>query len=260
MSRWILIALAIAALYGLLAFGASRMLYFPMKYPAGNWAAGHLAGAEDVFVRDGLHAWHIPIPDTNSLVTLHLHGNAGNITHRLLTASHIRQAGSAVLLLDYRGYGKSTGRPTESGLYDDATAAYDWLVRRGYRRIVLHGESLGTAVAAELALRRPCTALILEAPFTSARAVAGKVLPVLGPLLTWGFDTRSRLPKVNAPVFIIHGDKDEVIAYEFGQELYSIAPQPKTFWSVSGATHNDLHLVAAAEFPSRLRSFYATLR
>jgi uncharacterized protein len=255
----VLILLTIAALYALLAFGASRSIYFPARYPAGNWSAGRAAGARDVFIRDTLHGWFIPAPDSD-VVTLHLHGNAGNITHRLLSAEHIVAAGSSVLLLDYRGYGRSAGRPAERGLYEDAQAAYDWLAQRGHARIVAHGESLGTAVATELALRRPCAGLVLEAPFTSARAVAAKALPLLGPLLVYGFDTKSKLPRVRVPVLIVHGDRDEVLDYAFGVELHQIANEPKTFWTVRNATHNDLHLVAGAEFPERLRRFYASLR
>jgi fermentation-respiration switch protein FrsA (DUF1100 family) len=194
------------------------------------------------------------------VVTLHLHGNAGNITHRLLSAQHILDAGSSVLLLDYRGYGRSSGRPTERGLYEDAAAAWDWLKGRNQERIVVHGESLGTAVAAELATRRRCAGVVMEAPFTSARAVAGRVLPGLGRFLVWGYDTLGRLQRIDAPLLIIHGDRDEVIAYEFGQELYDAAAGLKSFWTIRDATHNDLHLAGAREFPQRLRAFYATLK
>jgi pimeloyl-ACP methyl ester carboxylesterase len=165
--HWVTAIVGIVLLYVLLAFGASRMLYFPIRYPAGNWTAGQRLGAKDVFIRQGLHGWYFEKPGAE-LTTLHLHGNGGNITHRLLTAEHVLEAGSSILLLDYRGYGRSSGRPTESGLYEDALAAYDWLKQNGHGRIVLHGESLGTAIAAELATRRRCAGLILEAPFTSA--------------------------------------------------------------------------------------------
>jgi uncharacterized protein len=166
-----------------------------------------------------------------------------------------------VLLLDYRGYGKSEGTPSERGLYLDGAAAYDWLLSKGYKpeQIILHGESLGTAVAAELASRRKCAGVILEAPFPSARAVAHKVLPLIGPLLVWGFDTKSRMSKINAPVFVIHGDRDEVIAYEFGKKVFDAAREPKRFWTVPGATHNDLHIGGKSEFPGRLAEFYASL-
>ena len=259
---WIAVALIG---YGVLAFAATKAFFYPMRYPAGNWGVQSQLGAEDVFLKasDGikLHAWWIAKPGVR-LATLHLHGNAGNITHRDLSASTITAAGSSVLLLDYRGYGKSEGKPSEQGVYRDGDAAYDWLVSKGYKpeQIILHGESLGTAVAAELASRKKCAAVILEAPFTSARAVAHKVLPFIGPLLVSGFDTKARMGQINAPVFVIHGDRDEVIAYEFGKEVFAAAREPKRFWTISGATHNDLHIVGRLEFPRRLADFYSSLR
>jgi uncharacterized protein len=239
-------------------------VYYPIRYPEGQWQVQSVLGAEDVqFVtEDGvrLHGWFVRKPDAR-WVTLHLHGNGGNLTHRSFSARHITDAGSSVLLLDYRGYGKSEGRPGEQGLYKDATAGYNYLLGLGYRpeQIIAHGESLGTAVAADLVIRHPCAGLILEAPFTSAAAVAGRVLPVIGPLLIGGFNTRSKMRLVRVPVFIIHGDRDEVIAYEFGQELYAAAPEPKQFWTLEGATHNNLHIAGAKEFSRRLSGFYDML-
>ena len=250
--------------YGVLVFTAGKAIFYPMRYPAGNWDVQGQLGAEDVHLTasDGteLHAWWIARPDAE-FVTLHLHGNAGNITHRDLSAWTILQAGSSVLLLDYRGYGKSEGKPSESGIYRDGDTAYDWLLAQGYKpeQIILHGESLGTAVAVELASRRRCAGVVLEAPFTSARAVAHKVLPLIGPLLVWGFDTKSRMQRITAPVFVIHGDSDEAIAYEFGKEVFAAAREPKKFWTVPGATHNDIHITGRAEFPSRLAEFYNSL-
>jgi fermentation-respiration switch protein FrsA (DUF1100 family) len=147
-------------------------------------------------------------------------------------------------------------------LYRDAEAAYDFVAGQGFRpeQIIIHGESLGTAVATWLATKRPCAGVILEAPFTSAKAVAGRVLPVLGPALIWGFDNLSRMKEVRAPVLVIHGDRDEVIAYEFGQQLFAAASEPKSFWTIPGATHNDLHVAGRSEFASRLESFYKSLR
>lgn len=260
MPGWVAWLLTAAVLYGMAAYGAGRMLYFPLRYPSGSWEAGRNIGAEDVWPGKGLHGWFARQPGSG-VVTLHLHGNGGNITHRMLSARHILAAGSSVLLLDYRGYGKSEGRPTERGLYEDAEAAYRWLLAQGYeaRQIILHGESLGTAVAVELARRHPCRAVILEAPFTSAKAVAGRVLPLLGPALVWGYDSLSKIRQVRVPLMFIHGDRDEVIAYEFGQKLFRAANEPKRFWTISGATHNDLHLAGSAEFASRLKTFYVSL-
>lgn len=257
---WVFFGLACL---GLLAWSANQMLYYPMKYPAGDWSVQQALGAEDVTVRgaDGtkVHAWWIAAP--SRFATLHLHGNAGNITHRGLSARNIVAAGSSVLLLDYRGYGKSEGRPSEKGLYLDAEAAYDWIVAQGYapEQILIHGESLGTAVATHLATKRKSAGLILEAPFTSAKAVAGRVIPLIGPLLVSGYHSLGRMTDVRVPLLIVHGDRDEVIAYEFGQELFRAANEPKMFWTIPGATHNNLHVVGKNEFPGRLAAFYRSL-
>jgi uncharacterized protein len=250
---------------GFFVWGASRMFYYPMRYPGGEWSVQQTLGAKDISLEasDGtkLHAWWIAAPESK-LATLHLHGNGGNITHRGLSARSIVGAGSSVLLLDYRGYGKSEGSPSEKGLYRDAEAAYDWIAAQGYapEQIVIHGESLGSAVAVDLATKRKSRGRILEAPFTSARAVAGRVFPIIGPMLVWGYNTMGRIANVHVPVFIIHGDADEVIAYEFGQELYGAANEPKSFWTIPGATHNDLHVVGRDEFSQRLAAFYSSLQ
>ena len=190
-------------------------------------------------------------------MTLFLHGNAGNVTHRAAAMRELAAAGNAVLIPDYRGYGRSQGWPTERGLYRDADAAYEWLIAQGWpaRRIIIHGESVGTSVAADLAARRPCAGLILEAPFPSARAVAARVLPVFGPLLVWGFDTRAKIAQVRAPLLVIHGTADEVIDFTFGQQLFDAAPEPKTLWAIPGAHHNDIAATAGIEYRERLRSF-----
>jgi fermentation-respiration switch protein FrsA (DUF1100 family) len=261
-------ALAIVC-FGLLTWGANRMLYYPMKYPAGDWSVQDGLGAKDVWIYAGdgtkLHGWWITAPAQSAslprFATLHLHGNGGNITHRALSARNILSAGSSVLLLDYRGYGKSEGKPSEEGLYQDADAAYEWIVAQGYApaRIIIHGESLGTPVAVHLTTRRNSAGLVMEAAFTSARAVAGRVLPVIGPLLVSGYNTIGRIKKVRVPLLIIHGDRDEVIAYEFGQELFRAANDPKSFWTIPGATHNDLHTIGKPEFRARLAAFYNSL-
>lgn len=259
---WLIVA---AGLYGLLAWAASRAVYYPTRYPGGDWDRKQLIRAEDVEIKaeDGvtLHGWFAR-SSSGPWATLHLHGNAGNITHRTTVAGQILEAGSSVLLLDYRGYGRSDGRPTEAGLYRDATAAYEWLTARGFRpeHIILHGESLGSAIAVELALRKQCAGLVLEAPFTSIRAMAGKALPVVGPLLISGFDTRSRIARISVPQLVVHGDGDEVIPYQFGVQVAEAAPEPKSLWTVKGAGHNDLHITAAREWVERLRVFYASLR
>jgi fermentation-respiration switch protein FrsA (DUF1100 family) len=164
-------------------------------------------------------------------------------------------------MLDYRGYGKSKGWPAEKGLYADAQAAYGYLVEMGYRpeQIILHGESLGCAVAIHVASRNPCGGVVLEAPFTSAADVAQTVLPVLGPMLVRSFDSRKKIRRVQVPLLFIQGDQDEIVPLGLGQKLFSIAPEPKSFWIIEGARHNDILEVAGRAYRLRLQSFYESL-
>ena len=242
--------IAVVLASGSLYYLANRALYFPTKVPQGSWEQQAELGATDVWLTTQdhvrLHAWWVP-SDGSRLVTLFLHGNAGNLTNRAERVRAIVAAGSSILVLDYRGYGKSGGRPTEKGLYADSEAAYVYLLSLGYRwrQIIVHGESLGSAVAVDLAYRRPCAGLILEAPFTSAGDVAATVLPVLGPALVHGYNRQ--------------GDHDEIIPLRLGQALYAAAQAPKSFWIVEGAGHNNILEKAGPAYGQRLKSFYASL-
>lgn len=245
--------------WAILSWMANRSAFLPMAYPGGDWPVKSELGAEDAWLRSGryqIHGWWKPL-DSAPAAVLFLHGNAGNVTHRGRHILAWQKAGAAVLVVDYRGYGRSQGRPTESGLYEDALAGYQFLLERGFppARILVHGESLGTAAAAAVASSRPVAGLILEAPFPSARAVAQTVLPVLGPLLVWGFDVRGRLDGIRAPLLVIHGDRDEVIPFRLGRRVFEAAQEPKQFWTIAGAGHNDIPETAGPEYPRRLRAF-----
>lgn len=261
-ARWLLI---IAAGFGLLVWVAHRSLYYPMRYPQGWWQEQARIGAVDVWLttRDGvkLHGWYLQQPGAE-LVTLFLHGNAGNVTHRALAMAAIGAAGSSVLVIDYRGYGKSEGRPSERGLYADADAAYDYLVAQGHTpdKIIVHGESLGSAVAVELASRRPIKGLILESPFTTPRDVAGRVFPVLGPMVISGYDSLARIGKVRVPLFVIHGSADEIIHVSLGRDLFEAANPPKELWVVEGAGHNNLVAASGDAYIERVKAFHLGLR
>lgn len=265
MSGYIVWTVVIACVYGALYFFANRAVYFPAKYPQGFWDLQSQVGAQDVWLEtpDGvrLHAWWVHREGTR-LATLFLHGNAGNMTHRIPHIREIVAAGSSVLVLDYRGYGKSGGRPTEKGLYIDSETALIYLLGLGYRpkQIVVQGESLGTAVAVDLAGRRPCAGLVLEAPFTSGSDVAGTVIPVLGPMLVQSFNSVPKIRWILKPKLFMQGDRDEVIPLRFGQELYRAAQAPKSFWVVEGAGHNDIVETGGSQYRERLAAFYASLK
>jgi len=257
---WATLALMAGAAWAAVHWFATRIIYQgSSSLPDPAWRDA--LGAEDVWLRtrDGIkiHGWWVHAGGSR-FATLFLHGNAGNIGHRAPHLREILEAGSDVLAIDYRGYGGNQGGPSEQGLSMDADAAYDYLAAQG-KPIVLHGESLGSAVAVELATRRPAAGLILEAPFTSLGAEANTVFPVLGPLVVWGFDSKSRIAQVHVPLLVIHGDHDGTVPYRLGRELYEAAAGPKTLWTVAGGDHNDLLEAAGPEYRERLRRFYASL-
>jgi len=253
-------ALACVALYYL----ANRAIYYPMKFPHGLWEQETQLGASDVWLdapdHVRLHGWWLPSPGSR-FATLFLHGNAGNVTQRSAQMREIAAAGSSVLVLDYRGYGRSQGWPTEKGLYTDSEAGYIYLLGLGYhaRDIILHGESLGCAVAIDLASRRPCAGLILEAPFGSASDVAATILPVIGPILVRSYDSLPKIRWLLMPKLFMQGDRDEVIPLRLAQKLYAASQGPKSFWIIEGAWHNDILTKAGPEYRARLRAFYTSL-
>lgn len=198
-------------------------------------------------------AVHLRNPDARHTI-LFSHGNAENIVQGLDFLHAMRDAGFNVLAYDYSGYGLSTGRPSERAAYADIEAAYDYLTRSAGvppERILLHGRSLGGAVAADLAARKPAGGLVLESTFTSALRVV-KAYPFL-PFDR--FRTERKLARVRMPVLVIHGTDDEVIGFWHGERLYETAPGPKRQLWVRGATHNDLAWVAGERYWTALRAF-----
>jgi len=210
-----------------------------------------------------LHAWYLPIPDSR-VTLLIFHGNAGNMGDRVVWLEMLRAAGANILILDYRGYGRSEGSPQELGLYLDAMAAYRWWHQRWEKQggtLVLLGESLGGAVAVELATRVPVAGLVLQSTFTSAGDMA-KTMPPIGwlqPLIGVHYDSASRIAGIACPKLFIHGERDEIIPYRQGRKLFDLATEPKEFYSVPGAGHNDLPWVAGPEYVRRIKAFLARL-
>jgi fermentation-respiration switch protein FrsA (DUF1100 family) len=265
--KWIGWPLLAAGIYLVLSLLVHWSMFHPEKYPVGLWHLQEHFGAEDVWLTtfDGvrIHGWKLRAQPPAEWITLYLHGNAGNLTHRVDHMTMIPQAGSDLFLIDYRGYGKSEGKPTEEGIYRDADAAYEYLVEAGYRpeRLIIYGESLGTAAAVDLAARRACAGVVLEAPFPSAASVAGRVLPLLGPLAARGrLETARKLEKVQAPLLIIHGALDQVIDPALGRLVFESAREPKQFWSVEGAHHSDILDVAGQQYVVKMREFFDRLR
>ena len=206
----------------------------------------------------GLHAFFLPSAGATRAL-LFLHGNAGNASHRLPNAAELVHLGVHVLLIDYRGYGLSEGRPTEDGVYADARAGLTHLTEtRGIpqQRVVLFGRSIGSAVAIDLAQDRPLAGLILESAFPSAADVARTVLGPLGALLARGrFESDRKIARVRCPLLFFHGDRDQVIDIDLGRRLFDDAPTPKAFEVVSGAGHNDTTQVGGRAYFARIRRF-----
>lgn len=210
-----------------------------------------------------LHGWWVPAPNAR-LTLLHFHGNAGNISHRLQLLQLFHELGLNVLLFDYRGYGRSDGRPTEAGLQQDAAAAWSYLTQhRGLapEDIVLHGQSMGGPFAAWLAGRARPAALVLESTFTSVPDMAAQLygwLPARW-LARLRLDTLSALAEVRCPVLVIHSRADEIIPYAHGERLYAAAREPKRQLAIGG-DHNAGFWTSRDAYAAGLRDFLATLQ
>ena len=244
------------------------MVYFPDRHLYTTPAEAGL-DYDDVFLTaaDGvrIHAWHVPGESDTTL--LWLHGNAGNISHRVDNIAALNSlTGLGVLIVDYRGYGLSEGSPSEKGLYLDAEAAFEHLVTElgldPVEDIVLFGRSLGVGVAAEMATRHAVRCVILESGFTSVISMAGASRPdwlvyALMPFVGARYDTLAKISRVKSPVMIVHGDRDEIVPFQMAEELFEAARDPKRFHVVKGAMHNDVYERGGAAYFQALREFIA---
>lgn len=213
--------------------------------------------AEDVFMttpdKVRLHGWFFEAPQAKATL-LFLHGNAGNISGRLSKVQGWVERGVSVFLVDYRGYGKSEGAIKKgSDLVSDARSALHWLQESKQilpSQIILYGESIGSYPAIELAKESKFRGLILEAAFSSLGELAKKHYSWAPEFLLKDFQMNNLdgIQAVKAPVFIMHGELDEICPKRMGEELYELAPPPKEFYAVQGAQHNDLPLVAGSNF------------
>lgn len=237
-------------------------VFFPSKYPEGDWQPRGLKFEDAFFAADDgtqLHGWFVP-HDNPRAIALFLHGNGGNLSHRVDVLRTLHRLGVAVLIIDYRGYGRSQGKPTEQGVLADARAARAWLAERAgvpQQEIVLMGESLGGAIATILASESPARALIVENTFTSAPDVAAVHYPWLPTqLMRTRFDAASAIKNYHGPLLQFHGDADTIIPIELGRRLFDAANQPKRFVVIPGADHNDAR---APQFAEELDRFLAEM-
>ncbi len=263
----LLIVLAvIAAVYALIVLrvciGESRRVYKPLRDLV-DVPDAHGFACEDIRFQseDGveLHGWFVPKPGADH-VLLFFHGNTRNISHSVGSIALFHELGFSVMLFDYRGYGQSGGRPGEQGIYRDAEAAWRYLVEsRGIPsdRIVLHGRSLGAAIATRVASRHTPAALVIESTFTSMPEVAAELYPLLPvrQLMRNHFPTLEYLKQVRCPVLVVHGREDELIPYRHGQALFEAANEPKVFMDIEGK-HYDGHVSSGRNYFEGLAAFY----
>jgi fermentation-respiration switch protein FrsA (DUF1100 family) len=242
-----------------------RLIYFPARALEATPSSVGLEH-DEVFLDSGAHAWFLPAPSGADFTVLVCHGNAGNISGRLDRALAFHGLGIDVLLFDYRGFGRSPGQPTEEGTYQDALAARRYLVeerRVPPGRLVLFGESLGAAVAIELALRERSAAVVLEAPFTSIADMTRVAYPFLAPLIPWvrtRYDNLEKIPRIGAPLLILHGRRDPVVPFSQGETLFHAAREPKNFVAFDEAGHADAFRVGGESYRNAWKALLASAR
>jgi len=242
----------------------SKSVFFPSKkiesYP-------HDIGIpfEDVYVTVSdnvrLNGWFVPSKDATYTI-LFLHGNGGNISHRLEKLKMLLDCKTNVFLVDYRGYGKSEGHPSEKKVYNDAQAFYNYLIQEKHMppdKIIIYGESLGTAVAIDLASKNKTIGIILEGAFSSGKDMAKRIYPFM-PLFFFSniFDSLSKIKKVKVKKLFIHSKNDEIVPYDLARKLYESSPQPKIFVDIIGG-HNTAFIDSRDRYISSIKDFIANL-
>ena len=259
-----LIILAVLAYGGVLALMyvfQRSLMYFPDRARTPPAVAG-LPRAEEVTLKsadgENLIAWYVP-PQASKPLVIYFHGNGGALNLRADRFRWLTADGFGLLGVSYRGYGGSTGKPTESGLLLDAMAAYDFAAARfPSGRIVLWGESLGTGVAVALAAERPIGGLILDAPFTSAADIGASAYPFIP--VRWfikdSFRSDERIGRVKAPLLVLHGGMDGIIPVRFGERLFALANEPKRIVRFPSGGHVNLDDHGA---PAAVRAFLSEL-
>lgn len=260
-----LLLFGLAVLNGLMYLQQPAMTFFPhptLEQTPTEWGLEY----ENVFLHteDGvrIHGWYIPHQDAQQTL-LFFHGNAGNISHRGSSVEIFHRLGLNVFIIDYRGFGKSEGKPDEQGLYQDASAAWHYLKNeRNHNQddIIIFGRSLGGVVAAELAARVQPGGLIVESTFSSARDVANALFPILSRLvvLRFDFNTVAYIKQVESPVLVLHSPDDEIVPFALGKKIFQAANDPKSFFEMRGG-HNTGVFMSQPEYEQALGDFISGL-
>jgi len=266
MLRFLIVIVVAGVIFVLLVRLFERqMVFFPSQYPAGFWQAQNHTdlNINDVwFAAEGvkLHGWFVPHAQPIASLLM-CHGNAGNVSDRYEWLARLhRQVPVNIFIFDYRGYGRSEGNPTEDGCYRDAVAALNWLSAQSPPLpIIMHGHSLGSAVAVELIHRLPDQAagIILESSFTNAADMARLMF---GPIpLHWlssmKWESDEKISAITIPKLFIHGQHDSIIPLRLGQKLFEAAAPPKEFVVLPNADHNDTFAAGGEEYYQAIRKF-----
>lgn len=259
----LMVLFAYVALAAVIFFAQASLIYYPeigRDIIATPNSEGLAYEPVEISTADGenLHGWFVPAPAANGTI-LFFHGNAGNISHRMEYLLMFHRLGYNTFIFDYRGYGRSSGSPSESGTYLDAQSAWRYLTESRSippSHIGLFGESLGGAVAAHLAMNEKPGALVLASVFTSVPDMAAKIYPFLPVRLLSRFDynTIEYLQSVTCPVLVAHSPQDEIVPFAHGQALYQAAPEPKQFLELQGG-HNSGFIFMQEDWVETLGDF-----
>jgi len=241
-----------------------QFIYFPSKYPDGYYnQAVNIPDLTDCWMttEDGikLHGWFVSADSAIATIVM-AHGNAGNISHRYVILAALRKCGFNILIFDYRGYGRSEGVPSEEGIYIDGRTAFDYaakLAQVDSKKIVLWGTSLGGAVAVDVASKRRAAGLILESTFTSAADMAMVHYPFFPArfLLRTELNSIEKISQINTPLLVMHGNKDSIVPFRFGKEIFDAANEQKEFFEIQGADHNNTYIIGGTAYFQRVREF-----
>ncbi len=260
-------ALVLLLTLAALLFFENRFVFRPSRQPSGSWQPDGPGATECTFpTRDGLrlHAWWQPgsggAGDDRRPVLLWCHGNTGNVTHRAEAFRRFTSKGLGVLLFDYRGYGKSEGRPSERGLYMDAEAAYKYLTEAqgiAPERIVCFGRSIGSTVALHVALLRKTAGVVIEGAFENLGAVVRRRVPIVpvSAFVSNRMDNVSRVQRLRVPLLVIHDARDTVVPAAQARAVFRAAPGQKEFYSLEGAGHSDIADAGGDEYYEVLHRF-----
>jgi fermentation-respiration switch protein FrsA (DUF1100 family) len=246
-----------------------KFLYYPIRLDVDAPLPLEARDAEEVWIRtpfnDTIHGLYWEAQPKRPTL-LYLHGNAQSVFDWCLVREELEALDCGLLLIDYPGYGKSTGLPSEKALYASGEAAYNWLKVAQHlddSSIFVLGKSLGGGVATEICRTRKPLGLILESTFRSIPHVIRQLVPVLPQnslLKEERYESIDKLADISCPILIIHGDRDELIPLDEGLKLHAAAREPKQLWVVPNAGHNDVSLFAGSEYGVRLRAWLDSLK